>query len=450
MGFFNSLNAIALASIAKRIPIPDERIFSLFNRSSHHAMLSLTFRSRKILSVKMYDKVITPALWLVLLIVGIPQLSETVYTPALPEISTALMTTDAMVEYTLTIYLFGLAVGTLFFGRISDYYGRKPFILIGIALFIIGCIGCYLSTSIEMLMCSRFVQAFGGSVGSVLAQAICRDAFHGPALGRAYSTIGSALALFPAIGPVVGGYLSQYFGWPSIFIFLIAFAGIVFIACATQLSETLPKTLRQRTSLLSLSKVLIRDKRVIGFGFIVACTNGVLFSYFAEGPFFFIETLGLSPTSYGNSFIAIAIFTALGGYTSKKLQGYCTSKRIMEYGIFIMLIFTTLSSACVIINAYMPLSRMLMIGMPLGCQMIIHFCICMVTSNALALALIDYKQCIGTASSLFGCFYYALIALVTFGMGTLHNDTLLPMPLYFLSLTLFMYGIMRFLIKDRA
>lgn len=146
------------------------------------------------------NKVLQPAVWLMVLIVGLPQLSETVYTPSLPDIAHALHASESMVEYTLTIYLFGFAIGTLFWGKLSDKLGRKFCVLAGLFVFVIGCLGCYFSSTIEMLMLSRFVQAFGGSIGSVIGQSICRDAFHGPALGRVYASVSSALALFPALG----------------------------------------------------------------------------------------------------------------------------------------------------------------------------------------------------------------------------------------------------------
>lgn len=109
---------------------------------------------------------------------------------------------DHLVEYTLTIYLFGFALGILFWGRLSDRLGRKPCVLAGLAVFVVGCVGCYEANSLFFLMLSRFIQALGGSIGSVLGLAICRDAFQGADLGRAYSSIGSALALFPALGPL--------------------------------------------------------------------------------------------------------------------------------------------------------------------------------------------------------------------------------------------------------
>lgn len=390
-----------------------------------------------------------PAIWLIILIVGLPQLSETVYTPSLPDIAKALATSDTYVEYTLSIYLLGFAIGTLFWGKISDKQGRKPSLLAGLFIFILGCIGCYFSSSIEMLMLSRLIQAFGGSAGSVLGQAICRDSFHGAALGKIYSTVGSALALFPALGPLCGGVIAQHFGWANIFVFLIIFTVILIFLVSYQLSETHPQASRKPISILNIIQHFAQDKKVIGFGLLVAACNGISFSYFAEGPFYFIETLGLSPSQYGLSFVLIAIATMLGGIAARYLHNYYASKTIMLYGLCIIALTTSIASFIILVNhSLYPLAHSLIIAMSLISQMTIAFGICMTTSNALALALTDYKHAIGTASSLFGCFYYSLISLFTFCMGFLHNGTLLPMPLYFFSLSLFMLIVYCALLKD--
>ena len=389
-----------------------------------------------------------PALWLIVLIVGLPQLSETVYTPSLPDIAHALHAEESMVEYTLTIYLFGFAIGTLFWGKLSDHFGRKPCVLAGLFIFILGCIGCYFSSTIEMLMISRFIQAFGGSIGSVLGQAICRDSFHGPSLGKAYASIGSGLAIFPAIGPVIGGVIAQHFGWASIFLSLVLFAIILTLLVAKLLPETHQVANRQSVSILEISSSLLKNKKVIGFGLIVSACNGISFSYFAEGSFYLIKILGLTPSEYGLSFIAIAAATMMGGILSKKLHNHHTAKTIMGYGLVIILASASIFSLFTVIHTnILPLSTNLMIGITILSQMSIMFGICMATSNALALALADYKWCIGTASSLFGFFYYSLISLFTLGMGALHNDTLLPMPLYFLGISLFMLIVQKFMIS---
>ena len=393
--------------------------------------------------------IIVPAIWLIVLIVGLPQLSETVYTPSLPDIAHALRASESMVEYTLTMFLFGFAIGTLFWGFLSDRFGRKPCVLAGLLIFILGCIGCYFSTTIDTLMISRFIQAFGGSIGSVLGQAICRDAFQGPALGKVYSSTGSALAIFPAVGPVVGGIIAENFGWPRIFLFLTAFALVLSALVVWYLPETHHAENRNPISLMSVALQLLTDKKIIGFGLIVAACNGICFSYFAEGSFCLIKLLGLSPSQFGTSFIAIAASTMLGGMLSKRLQGNHSSKTIMFYGLMIILTATIFFSGIALWHTTISsLPNSLMIGITIFAQMCTMFGVCMATSNALALALVDYKWCIGTASSLFGFFYYCLISLFTLGMGLLNNGTLLPMPLYFLSIALFMLVIEKLLIRE--
>ncbi len=392
-----------------------------------------------------------PAIWLIVLIVGLPQLSETVYTPSLPDIAYTLKASEAMVELTLTMYLFSFSIGTLFWGKLSDKFGRKPCMIAGLIIFIVGCMCCYLSTTITMLMLSRFIQAFGGSVGSVLGQAICRDAFHGPSLGKVYSSTGSALALFPAIGPVVGGIIAENFGWPSIFLFLTVFAIILIILISYKLPETHHKNNRKPTSIIEIAKKLITDKKVIGFGLIVAACNGIAFSYFAEGSFYLIKGLNLTPSKYGVSFIAISIATMMGGMLSKKLHARHTTQTILSYGIWIIITSSIIFSGLALMSHFIhQLSNQIMIYITIISQMVNMFGICIVTSNALALALLDYKWCIGTASSLFGFFYYCIISLFTLGMSILHNGTLLPMPLYFLGIAIFMMVIQKTTISNSS
>ena len=309
----------------------------------------------------------------------------------------------------------------------------------GLLVFVMGCLGCYASPSVHILMVSRLVQAFGGSIGSVLTQAVCRDAFHGPALGRAYAATGSALALFPTLGPLCGGLIAELFGWRNIFIVLIGF-GLTLTYCVSKwLPETHPHASRKQISIWEVAKQLIRDKKVLGFGLIVAGCNGILFSYFAEGAFYLIEGLGLTPRYYGLSFTVIGGAAMLGGLVSKKLQNKHTAKEIMDYGLLLIAFVTTIFSCIALMNHHLfPLAPQALIAITILSQMGCAFGICMATSNALALALVDYKHAIGTASSLFGFFYYALISLFTFFMGLLHDGTLLPMPLYFLVLSCFM------------
>jgi hypothetical protein len=229
------------------------------------------------------------------------------------------------------------------------------------------------------------------------------------------------------------------------------FAVVISIFVAKSLPETHYPEGKKQIPILEVALSLIKNRKVIGLGFIVAACNGISFSYFAEGSFYLIKLLGLSPSEYGLSFIAIATSTMLGGMLSKKLHNTHTSQTIMGYGLIIILISSSVLSCFVLLHIGMvPLSQEWMIAITIIAQMIIMFGVCMTTSNALALALVDYKSCIGTASSLFGFFYYCLISLFTLGMGILHNGTLLPMPLYFLGISIFMLLVQKLMLRSNS
>jgi len=390
----------------------------------------------------------TPSLWLIILIVGLPQLSETAYSPALPDIARSLNTTDTLAEYTLTIYLFGFALGTLFWGRLSDKHGRKPCMLGGLFLFLMGCVGCYFSTTIEMLMLSRLLQSFGGSVGSVLGQAICRDVFHGQALGKMYATIGTSLSIFPALGPVVGGVIDQNFGWSAIFLFLIVFAVFVWGSSLFMLNETHPVASRNPASMGGIAKRMLRDKHVLICGLLVAGCNGITFSYYAEAPFFLIELLGLSPSAYGITFLGLSGAGVLGGVLSRTLHNRYASVEILGYGLWILCGGVVVFAGVIASSAIIPMPQHVLIGITIILMSIIMLGISMTTTNALSISLKEYRNVVGTASSLFGFGYYGVISFFTLGMGGLHNDTLYPMPLYFLGIVIVMMIAFRQLQKE--
>lgn len=390
--------------------------------------------------------IVLPALWLLVIIVGLPQISETVYTPALPRIADFLNVSESMVEWTLTIYLFGFALGTLWWGKASDRWGRKPMLLAGLALYCLGCLWCYQASTIAALMWGRLLQAFGGSTGSVLGQAICRDAFSGPERGKVFSTIGSALAFSPAIGPVIGGVLAQYYGWSFNFLFLCIVGLLTLVFTMYMLPETLAPENRSSLSfslLISTAKRMLSDPYVLAHGFLIAACNGIGFSYFAEGSFIMIQLLGLSPWQYGTTFLGMALAGMLGGVVSRYLHGQHSSLWILQQGLKTLIAGCCLLLILVGLGNGLSWAPFVMAGCILGSMMLIMLGISIVIPNTLSLALEHYRQHQGTASALLGFGYYTVISVFTLLMGLLHTGGLWPMPIYFLTIAILSYAVFK-------
>ena len=193
---------------------------------------------------------------------------------------------------------------------------------------------------------------------------------------------------------------------------------------------------------------MIRDPKVLSFGLLVAACNGISFSYLAEGSFYLIEMLGLSPAFYGFSFIGIAASGFIGSYISKKLheQQYSES-HIISFGNSVIFSGALAFTLGTLFFYWLSASTIYSLVLTLACMSVIMIGIRMMIPSLLSGALNEYKHAIGTASSLFGFYYYCMISLFTLFMGMLHNDTLFPMPIYFLGISIGIYIIRKLFVK---
>lgn len=394
-------------------------------------------------------KRIEPPLWVIAMIAGLPLFSESMYTPALPRIAASLAVEEALVEYTVSIYLICTALGVIFWGKISDLWGRRPCILWGFSLYMLGCFWCASADSIYTLYVARVIQALGGSVGAVLAQAISHDVFRGRRRGQVFSTIGVVLALAPAIAPGLGGLLVQQWGWRAIFMALALSGVLAIVMLFLHLPETRTADKRGLVNTFSLLRRMVRDPKVLTCGALVGISNGIFMSYNAEGPFVMIDILKLSPVTYGLGFTLFAAFGALGSFTSKKLHNTMETSQILKRGVQIKTIVTLFFAISMGALWSLQASPVVFVPLILVCMTLLAFGRGLDIANCLSLGLEDYAAQAGTATALMVCFYYIIIASSTAVMGLLHNDTVLPMPLYMAGLALVAQGISFFVPPSR-
>jgi Bcr/CflA subfamily drug resistance transporter len=382
----------------------------------------------------------TPSAFLLILLLGFPQLSETVYTPSLPDIAHFMSASSQWVESTLSIYFVGFALGVLAWGTLADMCGRRKSLLAGIVIYILGSAGCRFSVSIESLLLCRFVQALGASAGSVVSQTIIRDSFTGKERNQFFSLVGASLSATPAIGPLLGGLIDQHFGWQADFTFLIGLGLFILLLTFLQLPETLSKAqssqMTAKPKVIAMAKQLLRDPKVIAYALIIGACNGLIFSYYGEGSFVFIDLLGLLPSQYGLFGMVIAAATLMASMVSLRMNNKVNSERIVFYGCAITLLGVALLKIITLLQGFYLLSNNGTAALMLLSCAISFVGIGLIIPNCLSQALSGYTHSVGTAGSLFGFGYYLLISCFTCGMALFHNGTLSAMPNYFLCLSL--------------
>lgn len=377
-------------------------------------------------------KYAAPSLLLMIVLVAFPQISETIYTPSLPDIAVALGVANSSVQLTLSIYFIGFALGVLCWGWLSDFIGRRPAMLGGLIVYGIGSLMCFYSESINLLLISRFIQAFGAATGSIITQTILRESVSGNKRHAMFAQISAVIAFTPAVGPLIGGWVDQAFGFRAVFFTLVMMSVLLFMYAFWKLPETTDVSARKKVAILPIVKRMLSLPRVLVFGLLIGGINGVLFSYYAEAPFIFIEHFNISPGVYGFLGIVVALASIVGAMMSKRLLSLYAAEKIIHIGCLVMaagsLLLTFVSSlgalpdimliVCILITLFVML-------MGAGIAL----------PNCLSLALVQFQDVVGTAGAIFSLGYYLLVSLATWGMSALHNGSLLTMPIYFLGIS---------------
>jgi DHA1 family bicyclomycin/chloramphenicol resistance-like MFS transporter len=261
------------------------------------------------------------------------------YLPSFHEIGEKLNATPIEVQQTLSIYLLSFALMTLWHGAIADRFGRRKVILVAVGLFAVASAGCTLATRIEHLWFWRAMQGMTAGAGIVISRAIVRDLFDGPPAQRLMSQITMMFALAPAVAPVIGGWLQTFFGWRSVFAFLVVSTAALWLACWKLLPETLPPEKRQslRPGYLGRTywKVLSSPP------FLLACAALSLnfsgfFIYVLSAPVFLMRHLGVPETGFLWLFGPAMGGLVSGSWLSGRLAGKLSPSRTIVLGYAFM------------------------------------------------------------------------------------------------------------------
>ena len=352
-------------------------------------------------------------------------LSTDMYLPALPAVSADLRTTMALTQLTLTICIFGLALGQVLVGPISDRYGRRRPLLIGIGLFTLASLACTLAPSIGVLAALRLVQGVAGSAGVVIALAIARDRYAGVTLARAIGMLMTVNFLAPIAAPVLGGQILRVTAWRGIFEAIALIAGLFLAATARWYRETLPATQRAHGGAAATRRAfgqLLTSRQFLGYALACSFAFGAGIVYISASPFVLQQIYGLSPQVFGLVFGGNAVGLALCSQLSARLVRRVSPAALLTGGAVLLaasgtlLLVAVLSSAGVapVLAAFWGLTASLGLIAP--------------NATALALADIDVRMA-GSAAALLGMLQLVLGAAVAPVIGLGGTASALPMAL---------------------
>lgn len=249
-------------------------------------------------------------------------ISTDLYVPALPQLAAEFAATPARVQWTLSSYLMGFAVGQLLYGPLSDKYGRKPLLMVGFLAYLAGTAASALAPAVDALTAARFLQGVGGAGPIIIARAIVRDMYEGSRAGRQLSLMSTIMGVAPIVSPVLGGLLAVWFGWRASFVAMLATVGpIAFVAFLL-----LPETLRQPQTgpispraILASFAVVARTPVWRVYAAIMAMSHTGLFTFVAVSPFVLQSVYGLTPVEFGIGFSACSVAFVSGAAVGARL-----------------------------------------------------------------------------------------------------------------------------------
>ncbi|MFE5301450.1 multidrug effflux MFS transporter [Streptomyces sp. NPDC056632] len=367
---------------------------------------------------------------LVTLVLGgltaLPPLSMDMYLPALPEVTEALRSPAATVQLTLTACLAGMALGQLVVGPMSDKWGRRRPLLVGMVVYVLATAVCALAPSAAMLVGFRLLQGLAGAVGIVIARAVVRDLYDGVEMARFFSTLMLISGVAPIVAPLIGGQILRITDWRGVFYVLTGVGLALTFVVQRFLHETLPPERRHAGGVgeaLRTMRGLLADRVFTGYMLAGGLAFAALFAYISASPFVVQEIYGASPQTFSLLFGVNSIgLVAVGQINGKLLVGRVSLDKALGWGLGVILLAATallvMTSGVFGEPGLAPVAAGLFVLMSaMGLAM----------PNTNAQALMRTPHAAGSASALLGTSSFLVGAVVSPLVGIAGEATAVPM-----------------------
>lgn len=348
------------------------------------------------------------------------------YLPTLPSMAEIFHTSPSLVQMGLATSMLGLAVGQIFFGPLSDKFGRRPVLMSAMLLFAVSTVISIYSPTIEFFNVCRFVQGLGGAGGIVLSRSISTDCYSGRELAKTLAIIGAVNGIAPVTAPVIGGLVAEAVGWRGIF-WILFVIGIVLLAMCFIFSESLPDEKCHRGKIISLMSTfpkLLRLKYFRIYVLMFAFANGVLFAYISSASFIIQNYFGFSELVFAVIFGINALGIGVGSAMSLKFRKMTDAAMFGTVGVSVV--------ALVQLACY-ALFDMFIIYEILTFVMLVF--VGYIFTAATTLAMDEGREYVGAASAIFGAtgFLFGGIVSPLVGIGNIMSTTLIIIAVCSLS-----------------
>lgn len=357
------------------------------------------------------------------LLSAIGPFSIDMYLPGFPAIAADLHTSVDAVSYTLASFFIGVCVGQMLCGPLLDRFGRKIVLIIGLLVYLAASIGCALSTSIEMLIVFRLIQALGGCVGMVAPRAIVRDIFPVEENAKVFSLLILVLAVSPILAPTVGSYVIPSMGWNYVFVVLTIITALILMAVIFWLPESRQPdptfSLRPKPILNSFISVA-KHPQFYTYAFSGGIASAGLFAYLSGSPFVFMKLYDVTEQQYGWIFALIAAGLITSSQLNNLLLKKLSSEQLMKSILIFQLVFGIGLLTGTVFDVLGLYGTIFMIFLYLSCQGFSF-------PNSAALSMAPFTKEAGSASALMGAIQMGLGAIAAAMVGLLNAKSAIPM-----------------------
>ncbi|WP_446040644.1 multidrug effflux MFS transporter [Streptomyces sp. SID1121] len=369
---------------------------------------------------------------LVTLVLGgltaLPPLSMDMYLPALPDVTGSLAAPAATVQITLTACLMGMALGQIVVGPMSDRWGRRRPLLLGMVVYVLATALCAVAPNVELLIGVRLLQGLAGSAGIVIARAVVRDLYDGVEMARFFSTLMLISGVAPIIAPVIGGQVLRLTEWRGIFLVLTVIGALLTFVVWKWLHETLPEEKRHSGGVgeaLRTMRGLLADRVFTGYMLAGGLAFAALFAYIAASPFVVQEIYGASPQMFSLLFGVNSVgLIVVGQINGKLLVGRVSLDRVLGFGLAVIL----LAGVALLLMTTGVFGRVGLFPVAAG-LFVLMSAMGLAMPNTNAQALMRTPHAAGSASALIGTSSFLIGAVASPLVGIGGEGTAAPMAL---------------------